>query len=869
MIIRRISKDPAIQYAYLNIFPDQFKTEKEKEDESYVKNTMDYFANVAYAQYKKHRETFIKNYDLLKGIISYEDFYQDSKDNRAFAETIWKETELPSYVKHYPIINSPLNTMIGELTKRPDTQRVRAFDEDSRSEELSFRSGLLEQLTFQMARNQIAQKFAQQGVNIEDIPDNQVEQLTMENVGEYLTDYTSTAERWGNHMLTALKARFVMKEKSEDAFRDLLATSREFFHIFEDNSKVGFGIEVLNPKNEWHLGTPDVKYTSGASGQSDTPYAIGTVHVMEISEIIEKFPDLTKEEVDHLRTSTQDYGLVNVRESNLFTKDTGIESVKYDTYNKLVMQERMMIESEMKENKDELRDWLGLTSNTASFGYKFTVVRAYWLSKKKVGELTYFDTEGNVLTTLVDESYKEGSPNEIEIKWGWVNQWYQGAKIGPDIYFSKPYKLLDYSPIIGLIHEIKNTESRSLVDLMKPFQVLYNICMNQLYRLLEKEIGVVYKVQLRRIPTPKDGDAQDAIGIWEEEARTRGIVFEDDSPENLKAPLSNTQTSAVMDLSRTAEIKSRYELAIALKQECYELIGVNRERQGGVAATQTATGTQAALSQSFAQTEPYFAAHEYVMSQVNQALLDAAQRIESQKPMSTVNYVTSQGDSAFLQVNSQDIKLKDLWVITTSNPEDQRLFNEIRQLSQTMLQNGATPFEIINIYSSNSIREMKKIFKNLKDKQEELMQQDQQLKQQQLEQEQQANQANLEQQEQHHQEDLQMKKYEIDVKANTDITKAEIGTYFQQPGTDTDGNGTPDIMEIANHAQKNDEIIQKRDLENKKLSLEMQKMLSESKNREEDRKVERENMKNDEKIAKINASSRAKAAKAKPKPKKK
>ena len=48
MAIIRYTKDATIRYAYLNIFPDQFKTEKEKMDESWIKNTMDYFSNKAY-----------------------------------------------------------------------------------------------------------------------------------------------------------------------------------------------------------------------------------------------------------------------------------------------------------------------------------------------------------------------------------------------------------------------------------------------------------------------------------------------------------------------------------------------------------------------------------------------------------------------------------------------------------------------------------------------------------------------------------------------------------------------------------------------------------------------------------------------------
>lgn len=861
MIINRIQKSPAIQYAYLNIFPDQFKTDKDKRDPSWIKNTMDYFANVAYAQYRKHRDTFVRNYDLLKGIIDYTDFYQEMPELKTFTDTLFKDTDLPQYVKHYPIINPPLNTMVGELTKRPDNYRIRAFDDDSKSEELDVRTSVLQQLVLQEAHDAVMRRLAMQGINIPQVPQEEIQRLTIEDAQDYLTDYTSVAERWGNHTLTALKARFIMKEKSEDAFRDMLASAREFYHIFEDNSKIGFNIEVVNPKNEWHLGTPDVKYTSGVSGQQDTPYAIGTVHVMEISEIIEKFPDLTKEEVDHLRTSHQDYGLVSLRESNLYTNETGIESIKYDTYNKLVLEERMMVESELKENKDELKDWLGLTSNTASFGYKYTVVRAYWISKKMIGELTYMDEDGTILTTLVDESYQEGTPGEIEIKWGWVNQWYQGVRIGPDIYIVKPFKLLDYSPIIGVIHEIKNTQSRSLVDLMKPFQVLYNICMNQLYRLFEKEIGVVYKIQLRRIPTPKDGDGQDAIAIWEEEARTRGIIFEDDSPENLKAPISNTQTSGAIDLNRSKEMQLRYDLAVGFKNECWELIGMNKQRLGEVQATETATGTQTALTQSFAQTEPYFAAHEYVLGQVYQALVDAAQYIESTKPISTLSYITAEGESAFVKVTPKDIKLKDLWVIPTNNPQDQQLFKEIRALSQPAMQNGASFYDIINLYSTNSLRQMRKVFKTLKDKQDQMLAQKQQLEQQQVEGEQQLKQQELAQQEKQHEDNIRIQQYKVDEDNATKIAVAQIGTYFQNPGGDINQNQIPDIMEVAEHSLALQDAYEKRDIEGKKMDLANQKHLDDMKIKKAQLKIQDKKIQNEKERNKI----MAKKAKTPPK----
>jgi len=306
MAIIRYTKDATIRYAYLNIFPDQFKTEKEKQDESWIKNTMDYFANKSYAEYVKNRDTFVKNYDLMKGILRMEDFYQEPQV-RSFTDVLTADLQLPAYVKMYSIITTPVNELVGEISKRPDTFRVKAFDDDSQAEELEFKTGILQQYVISQAKQKILQQAALSG---EEIDEEQLNALTMEDVKDVLDSYTSVAEKWANHVLTCQKAEFNLKEKSEDAFRDLLISARQFYHIYEDNSKLGFNIEVANPKNTWFLTTPDRKWISDPTGRAQGAYAAGTVQVMELSEIIESIPDLTKEEIDHLRSSLQRRRLV-------------------------------------------------------------------------------------------------------------------------------------------------------------------------------------------------------------------------------------------------------------------------------------------------------------------------------------------------------------------------------------------------------------------------------------------------------------------------------------------------------------------------------------------------------------------------------
>lgn len=860
MAIIKYTNEAMSNFAYLNIFPDQFKTEKEKRNDGWIKNTMDYFTNKAYSEYIKNKGTFVKNYDLIKGILRMEDFYQEPHV-KSFTEMLTADLQLPSYVKHYSIITTPINELVGEISKRPDTFAVKAFDDDSQSEELQFKTNILQEFVIAQAKEKIMGKLAMAG---EEIEEEELQQMTMEEVKDELDSYTSVAEKWGNHVLTCQKAEFNMKEKSEDAFRDMLISAREFYHIYEDNSKLGFNVEVANPKNVWFLTTPDRKYISDPTGRAQGAYVAGTVQVMELSEIIEAIPDITKEEIDHLRSTTQEYGLAGVRDSNLGSNvSPGINSIKYDTYDPLVLQTRMILESEIGENSDGMRDFLGVANSVSSFGYKYVVVRAYWISKRKIGKLIYIDELGNEQSVLVDENYKSGGmPTEQSLEWGWINEWYQGTKIGYDVYHVKPYKLLTYCPIIGINYEVKNTQAKSLVDLMKPFQTLYNVCMNQLYKLLEKEVGKVYLTSIRHIPVPKDGDAQDALEVWEMEARNRGVIFIDDSPENLKSPSSFNQFRDI-DLTRTQEIQSRYQLAMQLKSECWELIGMSRQRMGSITASESATGTNAAIAQSYSQTEPLFIAHEYVLGQLYQAIIDAALCIESKKPQSTLSYITSTGESAFVQVNGTDLKFRDLKVFLTNRADDQQMFGELKQLSQAVIQNGGSLYDIIELYSTKSVRQMKKVFKTLKDKQEALQQQQMQQQQQQLEQQQQQSMAQLQQAKEAQEKQLAHDNYqkELDRLSKEKIAIISATGFGQVEAEDANANAIPDVLEMSritneqtNAAKDYDirmaEINSKNKQASDKLQIEKDKL-----------QITRENMANDLAVAKVNAKGRAKTKK--------
>lgn len=860
MAIIRYQADLLTTSFYYNEYPNHFVTEKEKQTDKYIKRTLDYYATIAFQQFNENDDKFSKNYKFLKGIIDKTDFYEEASrinntEMRSFMDELIEDQDLPQYVKHYPIINPCINALVGELSARSDNIRIKAYDDDSKSEELVEKTNFLQSVITARIHARIAQDLIDQGYE-ENTPeyDDKLSQMTDEQIREYMTSYTSLAEKWANHVLTALKIRFNIKEKSEDAFRDLLITSREFYHIFEDRSSLGFNVEVVNPKNVWYLTTPDRKYLRDA-------YAAGTIQVMELSEILDKF-ELSEEEIQYLNDQAKGFYLegMGVRQSNLLNNKQGEDSFTYDVYDPLVAKYKLFAESKLMAEQ-QLNSFLGLTqAGYATYGSKFVVVQSYFRSKKKIGLLTFRnpDNPEEILTKFVDDTYKK-IPEEISIEWTWIDQWRKGVKIGPHVYIEcRPLKYLDYCPILGIIHEAKNTPARSVVDLAKPFQVLYNVGMNQIYQLLKKDYGKVFVTSTRFVTKPKDGDYQDALDQWEIEARERGTIFVDDSPENMKGAASFGQSGA-QDLSRAPEIEARYRMCQELKYECWDLLGFSRERLGGVAASQTATGTQVALSRSFTQTENFFVQHEYVLTQLYQAIVDMAQWIEGRKDKSIVSYITNEGEEAFIEANGADVKLRDYHVYASNSQEDQRLFNELRQLAQPMLQNGVPSADIVSLYSTNSIRQIKDVFKRTKEDLERQRQEELDLQRQQMELQQQQFQQQQQADDLRDREKMANENYNKELDRINEKEIAIIKTFTLQKDNlkDTNVNGVPDLLEYSNLAldQQNAErshnnelsklnmekqrLASDRDLELKKIQLEKDKL-----------KLEEKKMKNDLEIAK-------------------
>jgi hypothetical protein len=186
------------------------------------------------------------------------------------------------------------------------------------------------------------------------------------------------------------------------------------------------------------------------------------------------------------------------------------------------------------------------------------------------------------------------------------------------------------------------------------------------------------------------------------------------------------------------------------------------------------------------------------------------------------------------------------------------MFNELRQLSQALIQNGGTLYDVVELYTTKSMRDMKKTFKDLRDRQVAQQDQAQQLEQQKLQQQQEATQATLQQAAQLAQEKQANDDYqkELDRLSKEKIAIIQATGFGNVESEDTNENTIPDVLEMSkltqaeNKASK-DYVTKMADIQSKnkqaadKMSIEKEKIA-----------VARENMQNDLAVAKENAKGR-------------
>lgn len=151
------------------------------------------------------------------------------------------------------------------------------------------------------------------------------------------------------------------------------------------------------------------------------------------------------------------------------------------------------------------------------------------------------------------------------------------------------------------------------------------------------------------------------------------------------------------------------------------------------------------------------------------------------------------------------------------------------------MQNGASLLEAAEVLTNDNFNIIKQKLKEMQERQEQQMQQQQQAEQEQAMQLQQMQNEQREQELMLEEAKMELERYKIDADNQTKIAVAEISAYRGTENLDVNENNIPDPIEIAKDATQQRKIAsdeytkryearQKKEIEDKKIELERERM---------------------------------------------
>jgi hypothetical protein len=852
--------------------PLQFIPKKDK-DEEWAAWNLDWLEWQGLKQIRRNARRLMKNYKLAKGIIDRTDYIvEENNEYKDIVELLTRDEASALELKFYPIIPNVINVLVAEFAKRTTKLTYKAVDETSYNEMMEQKRKMVEETLLSQAQVKISAALIEQGLDPaseeaqQQLSPDQLKSLP-EIEGFFKKDYRSMMEQWATHQHKVDVERFRMDELEERAFRDMLITDREFwhFHMMEDD----YEVELWNPVVTFYHKSPDIRYISQGNW-------VGKIDMLTPADVIDKYGYIMTEEqlaaleaiypirsagytINGLQNDGSFYDATKSHEWN-----TNMPSLAYRQYTSAVA-------GSVTDGGDIINQILSQGEDYYDQGQAFLlrVTNCYWKSQRKVGHLTKITESGEVLNEIVTEDYKiTDKPiydNRLfknktkdtllfgeHIDWIWLNEVWGGVKIGPNLPsfwgmnnpggFSPIYIGIQKNkigplkfqfkgdsslygcklPVEGSVFSDRNTKSTALIDLMKPYQIGYNIINNQIADILVDELGTVIMLDQNTLPKHSLGEDWGKGNYAKAYVAMKNfqILPLDTSITNTENAL-NFQHFQKLDLEQTNRLMSRIQLGNYFKQQAYEVIGVNPQRMGQQLSQQTATGVEQAVAASYAQTEVFFIQHcDYLMPRVHQMRTDLAQYYNSTKPSARLTYITSLDEKVNFEINGTDLLLRDLNIYTSTTANHRAILEQLKQMALQNNTTGASIYDLGKVVQSDSIAELNNALKDSEQKQQQMKQQEQQSAQQMQEQQLQAK-----AQEEQLKRDYEMQ--EAEKNRQRDILVAEIRAAGMGAMVDLDQNMMSDyrdsMKDIQETEQYQEQTSLQRDKETNRMSIETQK----------------------------------------------
>lgn len=370
------------------------------------------------------------------------------------------------------------------------------------------------------------------------------------------------------------------------------------------------------------------------------------------------------------------------------------------------------------------------------------VTEVYWKSFKKIGYLSYYDNHGNLSSAIVTEDIlkeyltednirrlKTISLSELKDKqepntivWDYVPEVWKGIKISgavnglgasqePEDYY------LDIRPCEVQIKGDGNTFDvllpvAGIIDVgiapkIEPYQVTYNLVMNQIFNLLEKEIGLFFIFDINFLPSEfKDwGDTEDTLLYMRDIAKDIGILPVDSSKQNMPGGANFNQFSA-QNISYSSQINDRIQIAEYVKNKAFEQIGITPQRLGAPTKYETAEGIKQSQGASYSQTEQLFSVFSEFKKNAIEVHLNIAQYCQKEGIDLLVHFTQGDDTQAFLKDSDPDFHLRKFGITPVSNSKKRKELEMFKQYILNTNTLGADELALAELISSDTMGEI-------------------------------------------------------------------------------------------------------------------------------------------------------------------
>lgn len=750
-------------------------------------------------------------YDLYNSIYN-------EKDLKYVTNPFKQDDGFPAMAQDYNIIKPYVDQLLGEETKRPFNFHPQRTSDIAASE----MQEKAKEMLMDYIQATIASKLSpEQAARYEQaLATGEIQ--TPEAIAKYLQkDYKDIAETEAYHALQFLKRKLNLTHEFYKGWKDALIGGEEIYYVGVINGDPY--VERVNPMYFDYEHSLDLEFIDDAAW-------CRRKMIMSATEIYDRFYDKMSERQlnELLELIDQRPGAGNNPEIRKTSMD--YESIKLHKIN-------------------------SFTDNPFDVDH-ITVYHCCWKSFKKIGFVTLLNPEtGEAEEFQVDEDYKV-TGTEQSVEWNWIIEVWEGYRIGDDMYIGiQPIEYQHISadnpnsqklPYTGVVYNNTNSKPRSLVSMMKPLQYMYIVVWYRLELALSRDKGKVAVMDITQIPKSMNID----VNKWMHYLSALGVAFINPYDEGWDIPgreggkPSQFNQLSSWDLTMSNVIAEYIQLMQKIEDMVAKLTGITPQRQGQIAASELVSNANTAVNMSYHITEPWFWNHNQVKRRVLTMLLNTSKAAWKDSKR-YLNYILDDATRAFVQL-SDNFFYEDMDIFVDDSTKNQQYIDQLKQLLQPAMQNGASLLDIAEIITLDNMSMIKNRLEEIEQKRMEQMQQQQQA-------EQQAQQQIAEQQNQLKEEELMLKeaemdleKYKVDQDNATKITVAQLNAYRGAENMDQDMNGIPDPIEIGKQAleqqkinsdiatkqlelnNKRREIEQKREAENKKIQLEKDRMKHET-----------------------------------------